>query len=102
MYDKPVSSLIPEGFAQSPENTVLVMTYELGYVSHGIVYSTHRPDLRHEYLAESRINLADLMVQCCLLAEQCGWDTQVLFADGLERFEERLKEVMEWRRANQG
>lgn len=85
---------------ESPERTCLIMTYNLGYVVHEIVYGNNRktardPTLVSVHFAEARLNLADLMTQCRLLAEQMGWDEQGLREDGEERFIHRMWELQE-------
>jgi len=61
-----------------PLTTCNIMTYELGAVVNGLVYARHKRswgDLKGaaSYTANARINLADLVTQCQLLAEQLGW-----------------------------
>jgi hypothetical protein len=76
------------------------MTYELGGVVNGLIYARHKSSWGDSkgaasYEASARINLADLVTQCQLLAEQKKWRWIDLCNDGNERFRERMKEIRE-------
>jgi len=82
--------------------TTNIMSYELGAVIRGLVYAHHRKNQTDDSmvsssLANSRINLADLITQCQLLAEQMDWKWADLVKDGRERFYERMSEIEEGR-----
>ncbi len=73
-----------------------VMMYELGGISRGLVYAEHSTDRKcvatsNAYRAEARVALADLVTQCHLLAEEQGWNWDLVVADGEERMEELKK-----------
>ena len=81
-------------------HTCNIMTYELGAVVNGLVYARHKRswgDVKGANAREksARINLADLITQCRLLAEQMDWPWFELEKDGQERFFERMKEIEE-------
>lgn len=83
-------------------HTCNIMTYELGAVVNGLVYAEHKRtwrDLKGVSIREAnaRINLADLITQCRLLAEQMNWPWPALMIDGEERFQERMQEIKEER-----
>ena len=85
---------------EDPIWTTTIMTYELGSVVRGLVKARLKRlsgDHKGEkaYLAEARIELADLITQCHFLAEQMKWDRADLIQDGVERFEERMREIEE-------
>ena len=94
-----LKDLIPKQRPPHPLYTTNIMTIELGWVVHGLVYSRYKEegsDMWRAYRAESRKNLADLITQCRLLAEQCNWDYDELVIDGEETFRERMKEIGGW------
>ena len=74
-----------------PLRTAHVMTYELGDLVKGLVYSLYSKG----HAEEARIALADLVTMSRLLAEQKDWDWEELLADGEERFQYRMKEIAE-------
>lgn len=81
-------------------HTCNIMTYELGAVVNGLVYAKHKRswgDTKGANAREqsARINLADLVTQCKVLAEQMDWIWIALCNDGVERFGERMKELAE-------
>ena len=84
-----------------PENhmwTTTIMTYELGsliraLVRAGVKSTYGDKDGEKSYLAEARIELADLITQTRLLIEQMGWKQVDLENDGEERFCERMEEL---------
>lgn len=108
-------SMPPEAKPESEERTCVVMQYELGAIARSLVYAEHalrelRSDVRRNQLVrahyqEVRINLADLITQCRLLAEQVqdrasalpgdpiDWGLGTLIQDGEERFQLRMEEI---------
>lgn len=83
---------------QTPLRTTQVITYELGGIIRNLIYAGHMERQGEEKrkrakLAEARIDLADLLTQAHLLAEQMGWELVDLENDGEERFLERMKEI---------
>lgn len=99
-----MTKLIDEMPAAAKPTNVLhtcnIMTYELGAVVSGLVYA----DLKRSWgddkgarirEVNARINLADLITQCRVLAEQMNWPWLTLLKDGEERFFERMKEIEE-------
>lgn len=93
--------LMPEeAEPRSAERTALVMGYELGSVQRSLVYASHKHAQgdyvgKNAHLQSARIELADLITQCQLLAEQMGWKWLELENDGRERFGERMREIEE-------
>lgn len=80
--------------------TTTIMTYELGSVIRALTKARNKSayndkDGERAYLAEARIELADLLTQSYLLVEQMGWKRVDLENDGYERFETRMKEYSE-------
>jgi NTP pyrophosphatase (non-canonical NTP hydrolase) len=83
---------------EDPIWTTTIMTYELGSLIRALVKARGKSvwnDKNGEraYLAEAKIELADLLTQGYFLAEQMGWKRLELENDGLERFRERMKEL---------
>jgi len=83
---------------EDPIWTTTIMSYELGSVIRALVKARIKSaqgdkDGERAYLAEARIELADLLTQGYLLAEQMGWKRVDLENDGCERFCERMKEL---------
>ena len=77
--------------------TTTIMTYELGSVIRALTKARNKSaygDTAGEraYLAEAKVELADLLTQGYLLAEQMGWKRIDLENDGCERFETRMNE----------
>ena len=87
--------------------TTTIMTYELGSTIRALTKARNKKAFKDEageraYLAEARIELADLITQTYLLVEQMGWDIIDLENEGKARFEERMKEYCEdMRKANE-
>jgi len=86
--------------AEDPISTTTIMTYELGNVIRALSKARNKVafgDKKGEaaYLAEARIELADLLTMSYLLAEQMGWRRIDLENEGLERFNERMDEYVE-------
>ena len=91
-----IKELMPlEAEPEAPIFTCSVITYELGSLIHHLIHAKHTLDEKSKayHLAEARIDLADLLTQAYLLAEQMGWKRLPLENDGLERFQERMNEV---------
>ena len=80
---------------EDPLFTCSIITYELGSLIHNLVHVKHTLDGKAKayHLAEARIDLADLLTQAYLLAEQMGWKRLDIENDGLERFRERMGEI---------
>lgn len=83
---------------EEPLRTTSVMTYELGEIISALIRAEHKRaqgDISgmNAYLATARIGFADLRTQGRLLAEQMGWKLTEVENDGLERFQERMKEI---------
>ncbi len=75
-----------------------VMMYQLGHLSHGLVYAEHSMDRKakstsNAYRAEARLALCDLVTQCRLISEEQDWNWDIVVADGEERFRERMDEL---------
>jgi len=90
----------PEAGPDDPLWTTTIMTYELGSVVRALVRRrvklTYGDDKgARAYEAEAKIELADLLTQVYVLAEQMGWKRIDLENDGKERFEERMREIEE-------
>ena len=82
--------------------TTSVMSRELGRVIEGLMYAHHKHSWGDEKgarirEADARINFADLITQCRVLAEQLNWPWLTLLKDGEERFQERMQEITEKR-----
>ena len=80
--------------------TTTIMTYELGSVIRALTKARNKRAFKDEkgeraYIAEARIELADMITQAYLLAEQMEWDIIDLENEGKARFEERMKEYNE-------
>ena len=80
--------------------TTTIMTYELGSLIRGLTKARNKKAFKDEageraYLAEARIECADLITQTYLLAEQMDWDIVDLENEGKARFERRMKEYNE-------
>jgi len=80
--------------------TTSIMTYELGSVIRSLHKARNKSAFGDEkgeraYLAEARIELADLLTQSFFLAEQMGWKRIDLINDGYERFCQRMQEYKE-------
>lgn len=93
-----VDSMPEAAQPEDPIWTTSIMTYELGGVVQGLVYARHKRSWGDEESANAReksarINLADLIVQCQVLAEQMRWPWMDLENDGMERFLERMAEI---------
>lgn len=84
---------------EDPLRTTNVMLYELGSLTRCLVRMHHRvarsagDESTRALKATARIDLADLLMQVRLLAEQMGWDMIGLENDGMERFKERMAEI---------
>lgn len=86
--------IVPKGRKQDPATLLNILTYELGWVAHGVHYASIREGKESKaYLAEARINLADLLTTSRQLAEKLGWDWDQLVADGEERFREKMEDA---------
>lgn len=88
----------PEAKPGDPFWTTNIMTYELGSLIRALVrrhikVSQHDEKGANSYLQEARIELADLITQCRVLAEEMGWKWFELKIDGHERFVERMQEI---------
>lgn len=80
--------------------TTTIMTYELGSVIRALTKARNKSmwgDISGEraYIAEARIELADLLTQGFFLAEQMGWKRIELENEGLTRFKTRMEEYAE-------
>lgn len=95
LVDRMPSECEPE----NPYHTLNIMTYELGSLVRALIYYKITGKTGEDertlsaYVADARIGLADLITQCRVLAEQMGWKWITLENDGLERFQERMKEI---------
>jgi NTP pyrophosphatase (non-canonical NTP hydrolase) len=83
---------------EDPIWTTTIMTYELGSLIRSLVKARLKGKKgdecgRKAYLAEAKIELADLLTQSHFLAEQMGWKVFELEKDGYQRFCERMKEM---------
>lgn len=88
----------------SEEDTLVILTYELGMVARSWRYAHVRAEdeaERRAYLANMRIELADLIIQSLSLADKQGWPIEDLLVDGAERFKERIQEVANAKRARE-
>ena len=88
---------MPLSKPDDPIWTTTIMTYELGSVIRALTKARNNKAYKNEasegaYLAEARIELADLLTQSYLLAEQMGWKRIELENEGLDRFRERMDE----------
>ena len=86
------------GVRSDLSKTVMVMLYELGDLAKGLVYSGRADpevgvDDRPAYIAEAKVAMADLLMQCRLIAHEFGWGTAELFEMGEERLLHRMDEV---------
>jgi len=98
--DRLTDVMPPEAEPGDPLRTTTIMTYELGGMIKSLVYADHKKRQGQEKsyrarMADARIGLADLITQCHVLAEQLGWKMIDLRNDGMERFEERMREIEE-------
>ena len=99
-----LKDLIPD-IAGGPNDylkTCNIMTYELGRMIRGLVYMQYSQLSKNELderirNKEARIELADLITQCHVIAEQMDWEWKGLEYDGEERFRERMVELKEGR-----
>lgn len=86
----------PGSLVDMPLWRLAIMSAELGQMSRVYIYSQAMSsdvvDVR-AHLANMRIELADLITQCRVLAVEMGWDWTMLLGDGEERYGERIKEV---------
>jgi len=95
-----ISKMPAEAKPEDELHTCNIMTYELGAVVNSLVWAKHKrswgdtkgANARRE---SARVDLADLITQCRLLAEQMYWSWFELERDGQERFLERMKEIEE-------
>ena len=78
---------------QTPEFTLSVLTSEVGKL-HQMYYRRLRFG-KEGYLGDEKITLGDTISMAGLLAEQRGCDLEQLKEEGLQRFDERIKEVKE-------
>lgn len=85
----------PEAQPDNPIWTTSIMTYELGSLIHQLIHHKYTLDEKSKaiHLASARIELADLLTQVYVLAEQLGWKRLDLENDGMERFQERMNEL---------
>jgi len=91
---------MPLSKPDDPIWTTTIITYELGSVIRALTKARNKKEFgdikgQKAYLSEARIEFADMLTQCHLLAEQMGWSLVDLKNDGYERFEERMKEYEE-------
>jgi len=82
---------------EDPIWTTTIMTYELGNVIKALTKARNKNAYGDEageraYFGTARVELADLLTQGYLLAEQMGWKRIDLENDGLDRFRERMAE----------
>jgi len=85
---------------EDPIWTTTIMTYELGSMIRALTKARNKRAWKDEggekaYLAEARVELADLLTQGYFLAEQMGWKRIDLENEGQDRFCERMKEYRE-------
>lgn len=83
---------------EDPIWATTIMTYELGSLIRSLVKARlceKKGDKKGQaaYLAEARIDLADLRMQSRFLAEQENWKLFEVDEDGYQRFCERMKEI---------
>ena len=76
---------------QTPEFTLSILTSGVGKL-HQLYYRKVRFG-SEGFLGEERITLGDAIVMAKLLAEQKGFDLDELENEGLERFQDRIREV---------
>ena len=81
------------GIKQTPEFTLSIVTSEVGKL-HQFLYRRDRFG-KEGYLGDEEITTGDLIVMVVLFAEQKGYDLDKIRREGLERFDERIKEVKE-------
>ena len=96
---KLVNAMPPGAQPGNTLKTLVVMGYELGGIQRNLIYAgvTEDPQMYDARVGGARIELADLITQCRLLAEQYRWSWDSLVADGEERFRERMRELAEGR-----
>jgi len=95
-----VEMMPEEAKPSDPVWTTAVMMRELGAVAGSLIYAEHLRAQGDEKgacarEANARIDLADLITQCYVLAEQMKWPWLAMENDGRERFFERMKEISE-------
>ena len=79
------------GITQTAEDTLKVLTYEVG--------NLHKIDMyikrfgQAGYLGERKVELADAITMICLMIEQNGFSVEELTKVGFERFDHRMSEV---------
>ena len=78
---------------QTPEFTLRVLTYEIGDLHKLLIYRERLGDAG--YIGDTELACADALTMILLFAEQQGYDLDELKELGLERFEERMREVAE-------
>lgn len=109
----------PEAYPESEERTCFIMVYELGAIARSLTYAERalrspgdtRKNVVRAHYQGVRVNLADLITQCRLLAEQMQvrvsrdpslqspdmqittWGLDALIQDGEERFQLRMEEI---------
>jgi len=77
---------------QTPEFTARVLSYEVGDIHKLMIYQERFGNCG--YLGDLKIACADTLTMISLLSEQLGYDLEELKEVGLERFRDRMKEVM--------
>lgn len=75
--------------------TLVILLYELGAVAHDLIYAKNAPDDRARIanMTNAKANMADVLTQLRLLAEQLGINFDELWKEGEERFIERHEEL---------
>lgn len=79
------------GVKQTPGFTLSILTSEVGKL-HQMFYKRERFG-DEGYLGEEKVALGDLLTMAELLVEQKDLNSEELKLEGLERFDERIREV---------
>lgn len=88
-------SAIPDG-PISLDRRLNVLSYELGQAIRSAVYALATKqglEVERAHMANMRIEIADLITQCRVLAQERSWEWDELLVDGEERFYERMTEL---------
>lgn len=97
-----VEKMHPDAKPEDPIWTTNIMLYELGLMTKNLIYGWGRRKRARDhddvlkanaYLADAKMELADLVTQCRVMAEQLDCDWSTLVSDGEERFAERMDEL---------
>ena len=83
--------LTAHGVKQTSEFTARVLSHEIGDVHKLLIYIERFGNAG--YLGDLKIACADTLTMIGLLSEQLGYEVEELERIGLERFNDRMKEV---------